>query len=178
VRPPASVGLLADKPGETRSIEALVADPTRHRLIAATTDDPAALRIVYPASPTMVDGPPTSLSRVTLADVDAQIWIAGYGNDGSQIRKLAPVTLLPGLAVTVSSKATLGAVVIAGSISLWARSDPAGAVICLDAVTGDVNAAWTGIHGSIASQDSIHPLVYTIRANHVVRLETPAPCQG
>jgi hypothetical protein len=43
---------------------------------------------------------------------------------------------------------------------------------------GDINAAWTGIHGPIASQDSVHPLVDTIRVNHVVQLEAPAPYQG
>jgi hypothetical protein len=181
VRSPARITPLATTPGQTPGVQAMIADPIRHRLIAASTDFPSRLRILRTGSTLLVDGPKLPLGHVSLAEVVAQLWAAGTGTGAgaSGVLRLNPITLQPEPDAAIGHRFGPVAGLGSGVVTVWVREAGNGLVSCIDAVTGNVITEWPDVTGTVVSQESSERAeMYAIDAGRVISLQAPHECQG
>jgi len=98
-------------------------------------------------------GAPLPVGKESIAVVDGQVWVAGYGSDSLLIH-LDASTLRP-IGVGVGSLDTLdlgpGAIVWPGASVVWVRAGGSEALSCMDPKTGAVLEQWDAVQGPVAS---------------------------
>lgn len=174
-----TVALLAAPSGLGGGVGALVADPSQHRLLVASTGDPASLWIMRTGAAQVLGGPTVPLSNLSIADVLSQIWVSGTTERHNHLQRLDPGTLQPAPPTPAQMSATAGAVLGSGDFVIWEHDASNGTLTCLDAVTGEVDALFANIDGPVVSTSrSPTALAYAINAGHVITLDVPPACQG
>lgn len=133
-------------------VGAVVADPTRHRLLYLVENDPAVVRSWSPGGAASV-GAPLPFAKGDLAVVDNVIWAGGFAARGAILVRLDPRTLRAGHVAAVSGQLGPGAL-LAGSAEgvLFVRSGSLDEPLwCLDASSGAVRKRWSGLPGAVAA---------------------------
>jgi hypothetical protein len=176
---PSDAGLV---PGVT-GLYALVVDPGRHRLLmdqalAVGPGQGLALRVAAldPLSMTLTVGAHLPLLKDSIVVVGGQIWIGGYDSMANpRLYHLDPATLQVAGTSEVNDQLGPGAILWAGTSSLWVRDGGDEGVSCLDPATGAVRQQWQAYLDSIASLPGAAVAVF--RPN-LVQLEVINACAG
>jgi len=95
-------------------------------------------------------GTPVPVGKESIAVVDGQVWVAGYGSD-SQLTHLDANTLRPIGTGGLELELGPGASVWPGASVLWVRSGGSEALSCVDPKTGAVLQHWDAVQGPVAS---------------------------
>ncbi len=192
---------IADRPSDLldwmplRGGRAIVADPTRHRLLLLdATGAPAQVNAVSadltePGNsaplPFVVDDPVGDLTRGDLAVAGGRIWAVGVGAGRGVLTRLDPRTLRPSGPSGLGSRlGTAGAMFAAGGerVLLVRSRNDAGTLWCVDAGSGAVVRSWSGppgpvviglVHGAGGAET-----VYTVPFGTTLQPLSGANCRG
>jgi len=163
-------------------VYALTADPTRQRLLldqpVAGPSTGIALRVAAldPIALTLTAGAQLPLLKDSIAIVGGQIWIGGYGSGQSpRLYHLDPATLRVSGTSEVDDQLGPGAILWAGTSSLWVRDGGDVGVSCLDPATGAIRQQWQANLDSIASLPGSAVAVFQ---PNLVQLEVISACAG
>jgi hypothetical protein len=162
---------------------ALAVDPSRHRLLmdqmlAIGPGPGLSLRVAAldPATLTVALGAPLSLIKDSIAVVGGQIWIGGYASgEVPRLYHLDPATLQVAGTSEVNDQLGPGAILWAGTSSLWVRDGGDEGISCLDPATGTIRQQWQANLDSIASLPGSAVAVF--RPN-LVQMEVVNGCPG
>ena len=122
-------------------------------------------------------GAPLPVGKESIAVVDGQVWVAGYGS-GSLLIHLDAFTLRPIGAVGSSlNNVELGpgAIVWPGESVLWVRAGGSEALSCVDPKTGAVLEQWDEVQGPVAS---VHGHAYAASDGSLEQLSLAGGCKG
>jgi hypothetical protein len=145
------------------SVDGIVADPTRHRLLLWRHGDRLELLAFAPVAPPRqpLGWVPAPFAKGSLLVIDATIWAGGYGQSGAVLVRLDPSSLMPtGGDSAVTPQVGPGAVLVAAGRSvLWVRSGLGGSGLwCVDGATGAVLQSWD-LDGPVGSDTADAVLV-------------------
>lgn len=146
----------------TGSTYGLAADPARHRVLVGVTPTASAppngfagARIVAIDTRTgkvVAQSAQTSLGKESIAVVDNQVWVAGYGDvDKPHLLHLDAKTLRVVGTSPIGAKAGPGSIVWPGQNIVWARGGGNEQLGCLDPKTGAVLETWNAVQGPVTS---------------------------
>ena len=176
------------------SVSSVAADAPRHRILFGVfVDTPAASSNTTADSTTMgivavhavetvtrqvtTVGAPLPVGKESIAVVDGQVWVAGYGS-GSLLIHLDANTLRPiGAGVSGLNKLELGpgAIVWPGESVVWVRAGGSEALSCVDPKTGAVLEQWDEVQGPVAS---VHGHAYAASDGSLEQLGLAGGCKG
>jgi outer membrane protein assembly factor BamB len=134
----------------------LVADPARHRIIAADFGFPTEIWSYRPGTGARQASSSLPISDGTLAVADGRVWIAGGRGARPALWRLDPVSLRPvsrsPLPASVGARAVL---VGTGAATVWVRpAADLNLLLCADAGRGVVVQSWR-VGGAVASSRGI-----------------------
>lgn len=136
-------------PGFEQMGYALTLDPGRHRLLM---DAPAGVIAMDPATLAVTRGASLSLVKESIAVVAGQVWVGGYASgEERRIYHLDPTTLQVSGTSPVGDQVGPGAIVSAGSSSLWVHDGGDTGAFCVDPVSGAIRQQWQRSGDPIAS---------------------------
>jgi hypothetical protein len=176
------------------SVSSVAADVPRHRVLFGVFADTSATNISATAGSNSMGfvavhaidtatrhvttvGTPLPVGKESIAVVDGQVWVAGYG-DGPLLIHLDPTTLRPvGGELTGLTKLDLGpgAVVWPGESVVWVRAGGSEALSCIDPKTGAVLEQWDEIQGPVSS---VLGHAYAASDGSLEQLGLVAGCKG
>ena len=169
-------------PGFSRAVQAITADPTRHRLLAVSADH-SLLEIR--AGRVRVATPPSTAVLIDSALVtDHGIWAVGIGTTagGTRIARVDPDTLRVVPLGSGDLDAPQGARGWPGGSVFWVQDAYSGTVTCYDARLATRTASFRDLTATIDSADvkvvSRPGAAYAINQEQVVRLRTTPACPG
>jgi hypothetical protein len=168
-------------PGLT-GLYAIAVDPGRHRLILdqgpATAQPGLALRVAAldPVSLKLTYGAQLPLIKDGIAVVAGQVWIGGFASGADPVLyRLDPTTLQVAGTAGISDQLGPGAIVTAGTNSLWVQGGADDNVYCLSPETGTVRQQWRANLNSIAS---LPGMAIAVLQPNLVQLEVTKACAG
>jgi hypothetical protein len=167
----ASVRLLPGYSGQV--VEAIAADPSRHRLLAVTSS--YVLLRVTTRGVQLIQQLRTQLPQ-SIAVTRSGIWAVGFGSaGGSRIARINPVTLRMTPVGSDDASAPQGAAGWPGADVFWVKDAYADSLTCRDGRSGAIVATLGGIEGPVLSA---HGAAYAITAGQAFRLSTTRRCPG
>jgi hypothetical protein len=175
--------LVSPIPSETGQVFSVTADPAHNSVLVGEMDDTAGssagtrLVSINAATGALVKGTPLGIGKETIAIVDNEVWVAGYGDvDKPRIIHLDPTTLNPIGTSAVDARVGPGSQVWSGQHVVWARDGGDEQLACLDPATGDVLEAWTqDVQGPVTS---IAGHVYAVSNGSLEELNLAGGCTG
>jgi hypothetical protein len=140
--------------GLAGAVGPVVADPSRHRLIAMDLGNPTDLWTFAPGTAPAKAPRPLPLNAATMAVVGPAIWVLGYVGDRAVLGRLDPETLRQTTRVQLPAHLSTRAVLLpGGDRALWLSGPLAGdRLVCADARTGAALQTW-----QIQGVDSVAP---------------------
>jgi hypothetical protein len=166
-------GTVTQVPGLT-GVFGLAADRGRNRILAGV--DNTQLVAVDPSTLQVTRGGPIDVGKDSVAVVDGQIWVGGYGSGtGDRLRRYDPVTLKPVGTSEVNQQLGPGAVVWPGTGVIWVRDGGDEGLSCLDPVDGRILQQWREVQGPVASVTGNAMAAHNGQA---VRLPLNQTCRG
>jgi hypothetical protein len=165
------------------AVYAIAIDPGRHRLLI---DQPPAgasgsgpniqVAALNPATLTLTMGAQLRLFKDEIVVVAGQVWVGGYGPvKDPRLYHLDPATLRVAGTSEVNDQLGPGAILWAGTGSLWVRDGGDEQLSCLDPATGAIRQQWQAELNSIASMPGTAIAVFQ---PNLVQLEVTDGCGG
>lgn len=159
--------------GFAGAVQTIAADPARRRLLAVSaryellTVDARGAHVVRRAHNILPE------SIVVTRDA---IWAVGFGQvGGSRQGRVDPRSLAITPVGSTDPQAPQGANAWAGEHVFWIKYAYSGAMVCHDARTGEVVAAFTDTSDPVAS---VTGTAYALSGGQLTRLRTTAACPG
>jgi hypothetical protein len=175
------------------SVSSVAADAPRHRILfgvfvetptaSSTTTDSNTIGIVAVHAVDAANhhvttvGTPLPVGKESIAVVDGQVWVAGFGSDSLLIH-LDAKTLRPiGAGASGLGKLDLGpgAIVWPGESVVWVRAGGSEALSCFDPKTGAVLEQWDTVQGPVAS---VVGRAYAASDGSLEQLSLAGGCKG
>jgi hypothetical protein len=170
------------------SVFSIAADDARHRILfgtqvtsSATSSDSLGSIVVRAidsrSHKVTTVGTPVPVGKESIAVVDGQVWVAGYGSDSLLIH-LDAKTLRPiGAGGSGLGKLDLGpgAIVWPGESVVWVRAGGSEALSCIDPKTGAVLEQWDAVQGPVAS---VVGRAYAASDGSLEQLNLTGGCKG
>jgi hypothetical protein len=167
----ASARLLPGYSGQV--VQALAADPSRHRLLAVTSS--YVLLEVSTRGVRLIRQLLTQLPQ-SIAVTRSGIWAVGFGiAGGSRIARIDRATLRITPVGSGDPEAPQGASGWPGADVFWVKDAYDDALTCRDGRSGAIVATLSGIEGPVLSA---HGAAYAITAGQAFRLPTTRRCPG
>jgi len=140
----------------------LAADPARHRVLVGVTPPGTApangfagARVVAVDTRTgkvAQQGEQTSVGKESIAVIDGQVWIGGYGDvDKPRLMHLDARTLHVIGSSPASADLGPGTILWPGSQVLWVRSGGSQQLACIDPSSGAILEQWANVQGPVTS---------------------------
>jgi hypothetical protein len=124
---------------------------------------------------TTVTGATVELGKTSIAVMDGQVWVGGYGSgDQPRIAHLDATSLQVVGSSEVSTQLGPGAILWPGQSVLWVRNGGDEGLSCVDPKTGKILEYWDGVQGPVTS---ITGHAYGVQGD-LVRLNLSSACTG
>jgi hypothetical protein len=165
------------------AVYGIAVDPGRHRLLI---DQPPAgalllstdIRVAAldPATLVLTVGTQLPVFKDEIVVVAGQIWLGGYGSgDTPRLYRLDPATLQVAGTSEVNDQVGPGAVLWAGTGSLWVHDGGDEGMSCLDPATGAIRQQWQANLNWVAS---LPGTAIAVLQPNLVQLEVTDGCGG
>jgi hypothetical protein len=173
------------------SVFSVAADAARGRVLfgglattpAAGSDSMGSIAVVAIDARThklTKTGTPLPVGKESIAIVDGQVWVGGYGSgptprlihlNADSLRPIAADAIAPSSALELGP----GAIVWPGASVLWVRDGGDEGLSCIDPHTGDVLERWDTVQGPVAS---VAGRAYAASDGSLEQLTLAADCAG
>jgi len=162
------------------NVYGLAADPAHHRvLVGLFSDTPSGIHqimAVDAATKQLTAGGAIGVGKESIAVVDGQTWVGGYGDETApRLLKFDARTLRPTTTPDLNSVLGPGVVIWPGQHVLWVRHGGDERLDCVDPASGRVLQTWPEIQGPVSS---VAGAAYAVHNGLVRRLTLESSCSG